>query len=114
MRKRKFVVEAIIGVAAVAFLPFWYQMSAGLVLGYAFSMLYLRFLGLRVDSILAAERVGVLTYFGSLLGIALLACPIALAVFHPEHVSWVGVLIGLLARKAALYFEAFRGGAHDA
>ena len=57
MGKRGYTVGAVIGAIALGFLPFWYQMSAGLVVGYVSSLIYLRFLAYRVDRILARERI---------------------------------------------------------
>ena len=113
MGKRGYTVGAVIGAIALGFLPFWYQMSAGLVVGYVSSLLYLRFLAYRVDRILARERVDIWAYLGMLIGLAMLGLPLLLAVANPEHLSWVGVLIGLTARKASLYIDAIRGGVHD-
>ena len=113
MGKRGYTVGAVIGAIALGFLPFWYQMSAGLVVGYVSSLLYLRFLAYRVDRILARERVDIWAYLGMLIGLAMLGLPLLLAVANPEHLSWIGVLIGLTARKASLYIDAIRGGVHD-
>ena len=113
MRKRGYATGFIIGVAALACLPFRHQMSAGLLLGFGFSLLYIRFLIFRVDNMIARERVGVVGYLGLFLSLALLGCPFVIALSHPAQFDWVGVLIGLLAFKAALYLEAFLGGSHD-
>ena len=103
MGKRGYTVGAVIGAVALGFLPFWYQMSAGLVVGYVSSLIYLRFLAYR----------DIWAYLGMLIGLAMLGLPLLLAVANPEHLSWVGVLIGLTARKASLYVDAIRGGVHD-
>lgn len=113
MGKHWYAVEAAIGVIALAFLPFRPQVSAGLVVGAVFSWIYLWFLALRVDGIIVRKRVGAMVYLGTLAGIALLSIPLYLSVRFPQYLSWQGVLVGLLARKAVLYVQAFRGGAHD-
>ena len=46
-------------------------MSAGLVVGYVSSLIYLRFLAYRVDRILARERVDIWAYLGMLIGLAI-------------------------------------------
>jgi hypothetical protein len=113
MRRRRYGVGVIVGVVAVACAPFWYQLSVGLVLGYVCSLLHLRLLSYRVDRILKQDRVGVLAYLGPLLGLAVLACPLYAAFAFPEHISWIGVFIGMMARKVMLYVQAFRGGSVD-
>lgn len=113
MRKRGYAVGAAIGALALGFLPFRHQVSAGLLLGYVCSLVHLRFLAYRVDMILARERVDIWAYLGIVIGLAMLGLPLFLAVANPERLSWVGVLIGLTARKASLYVDAIRGGVHD-
>ena len=113
MRKRGYEVGAAIGALALGFLPFRHQVSAGLLLGYACSLVHLRFLAYRVDKILARERVDIWAYLGIVIGLAMLGLPLFLAVANPERLSWVGVLIGLTARKVSLYVDAIRGGVHD-
>lgn len=113
MGKRGYTVGAVIGAIALGFLPFWYQMSAGLVVGYVSSLLYLRFLAFRVDRILARERVDTWAYLGMLVGLVMLGLPLLWGVADPEHLSWIGVLIGLTALKVSLYIDAIRGGVHD-
>ena len=67
----------------------------------------------RVDALLAGAPVNVLSVLGPLVGMVVLALPFALAFAFPAHLAWPAVFVGLIARKAALYIEAFCGGSHD-
>lgn len=98
------------GVIALVCLPLWHQISLGLILGFASSELYDRLLALRVDTILHQGGAVGLTLAGPFLSLVILGLPLVAAFMWPEHVSWVGVLAGLLVSKAALYATTFAGG----
>ena len=87
-----------------------YRISLGILLGLLFTFFHQKFLEFRVDALIRASEVSVLTYLGPLLGIVLLSLPILLCFLLPQVFHWSGVLIGLLYSKMFMYIEAFIGG----
>lgn len=116
MKKKRYVVIVVLGLclAAIALAPRWRRHVVGFLLGGIFSTLHLRVLEIRVDGILRQTRTSLLfVLLGPLVGLMVLAVPLACAYVLPEYISWQGVAVGLIARKALLYVDALRGGPAD-
>ena len=116
MKKKRYAVILTLGLclAAIALVPRWRGLIVGFLLGGIASEIHLRLLEIRVDGILRQTRASMLfVLLGPLVGLIVLAAPLACAYFLPEHIAWQGVAVGLIARKAILYVDALRGGPAD-
>ena len=114
MKNKRPVVILTCCLAAVACVTRWRPLALGFILGGAFAALHQRLLEFRVDGILRQTRASMLLVLtGPLLGLAVLAAPLACAYFLPHVIAWQGVAAGLLAPKAILYVSALKGGPAD-
>ena len=116
MKTKRYAVICTLGLClvAIACLPRWRSLVIGFVLGGIASALHMRVLEIRVDAILRQTRTSMLfVLLGPLVGLMVLAAPLACAYFLPEYIAWQGVAVGILARKAMLYLGALRGGPAD-
>ena len=116
MKNKRYAVilVCVLGLAVIACVPRGWRLVVGFALGALASALHLRMLEVRVDAILRQTRTSMLfVLLGPLVGLMVLAAPLACAYFLPDYIAWEGVAVGMLARKAALYIGTLRGGPAD-
>ncbi len=97
-------------VCAVIGLVFNVTVSLGILLGSVFSVWHLYRIERNVDAILGSQKNIGKTAFLFLTDLVLLSCPLLIAVAFPTYFNVVGVAVGLLSSKIALYLNNFKRG----
>ena len=96
----------LIVITVIAAIIDW-RIALGILIGYLFSLLHSGFLKVRFGN-LTSGGVKLRVYLGLLVSFMIFACPMLIAMLLPQYVHFIGVFIGLMFPKYAMYVQVFK------